>query len=249
MPAHPPHLAADMRLSVPSFFALILIALGAPAPLGASPLHWQETEVTIDAPPLAETVEAAFRFTNTSTRPVTISEVHSSCGCTVPQLEQKIYVPGESGTIRAVFTIGERLGLQEKAIMVTTAAPDASSVPLTLRVRIPTLYEVKPFFVIWNLGDAPVAKTVDLRLLAPEVLKFDSITSRHTNFTAVATPAVDDPNRLSLEITPQVTTDATNGAIEVALKAQDGRTRVVTLYALVREGRPTTPRSTPGGPP
>ena len=38
-------------------------------------------------------------------------------------------------------------------------------------------------------------------------------------------------------------------AIEVALKAQDGRTRVITLYALVREGRPPTPRSSPGGPP
>lgn len=227
-----------MRFSI--LVPTLCVAFGAPflAPLGGAPLQWQETKVTIDAPPLAETVEAEFRFKNTSDRPVTIAEARSSCGCTVPQLDQKIYVPGESGRIRAVFTIGERTGVQEKLIMVTTTEPDASSTQLTLRVQIPGLFEVKPFFVIWNLDDAPVAKTVQLRLLAPEVLHFDSLTSRHANFKAVATPAADDPNLLAVEITPRSTAEATNAGIEVTLKAPDGRTRLVMLYALVRKARP-----------
>jgi Protein of unknown function (DUF1573) len=238
-----------MRKPVFLLIAILAAFAAASAPdVAAAPLRWQETTVSIEAPPLAESVEAAFQFTNTTARPVTITEIRSSCGCTVPQLEQKIYVPGESGTIRAVFTLGERVGQQEKTIMVTTAEPDFSSVVLTLRVSIPTLFEVTPFFVIWNVDEPPTPKSVKLRLVAPELLSLDSVTSRHTNFDATATAVAEDPNTRAVSITPRSTAQATNGGIEINLKAPDGRSRLVTIYAMIRQNRAPTPVSPPPQP-
>lgn len=238
-----------------AFPALAAFAL-TPAFAAAAPLRWEATEISIDAPPLAESVEAAFVFTNTSDRPVTIAEVHSSCGCTVPQLEQRLYAPGESGKIRAVFTIGERIGLQEKSIMVSTAQPDVSSTALMLRVAIPTLFEVKPYFVIWNLNEPPTAKSIQLRLLAPGVLDLGTVTSRHANFQASVAPA-GEPDTHIISVTPASTAQATNGGIEILLQTPDGRTRPTTIYAMVREGRnlppaaraPTSARPQPAVPP
>jgi hypothetical protein len=231
-----------MRQSVHLLIAILAaFATITAIPTTAAPLQWQETTVSIDAPPLAESVEAVFQFTNTTSRPVTIAEVHSSCGCTVPRLDQKIYVPGESGKIRAVFTLGERIGLQEKVIMVTTAEPDVSSTALTLRVAIPTLFEVTPYFVIWNLDEAPTPKSVKLRLTAPDVLRFGSVASRHTNFDATTSPAADDPNMLAVSITPRSTAQATNGGVEITLTAPDGRSRLITIYAMIRQNRAPTP--------
>jgi len=225
-------------------FLIALLTFAAPAGLtAAGPLRWEATEITVNAPPLAESVEAVFTFTNASDKPATIGDVHSSCGCTVPKLAKKLYAPGESGEIRAVFTIGERIGLQEKAIMVTTSGDEPSHTSLTLRVNIPTLFEVKPYFVIWNVGEATTPKSITLRLLAPDVLGFGSVMSRHAGFDAVAV-AGTEPGRMDIAITPQTTAQGTNGAIVVSLKSPEGRTREITLYAMVR-GTPTPAAAAP----
>lgn len=217
-----------------------LIAV-APLPALGAILEWDRTEVSLEAQPFAESVEGAFTFTNATQQTVTIAEVHSSCGCTVPQLEKRAYAPGESGTIRAVFTLGERTGLQEKAITVTTAEPNASRTILTLRVQIPKLFEVSPYFVIWNGGDIPEGKPITLTITQPDYLSIEQIESRHANFTAAVAPVPGDARRHVITITPASTEREVNGAIMVRLKASDGPTRVITLYALVRSppgGRP-----------
>ena len=221
-----------------------LLSAFAPVPALGAILHWDQTEVSLDAPPFAESVEGAFTFTNTTKQTVTIAEIHSSCGCTVPQLEKRAYAPGESGTIRAVFTLGERTGLQEKAITVTTAEPDASRTVLTLRVHIPKLFEVSPYFLIWNGGDSPAGKTIHLNILEPKFLAIESVDSSHANFTATTAPVPGDATRHVITNTAKSTDQEVNGAIVLTLKAADGPSRVVTLYALVRSppaARPSTP--------
>lgn len=208
----------------------------------ATVLRWETTEVSIDAAPLAESVEASFAFTNTTAEPVTIADVHSSCGCTVPELAKRTYAPGESGSIRVVFTLGDRIGTQEKPIQVTTASPSASTTVLMLRVQIPKLFEVSPYFVVWNRGDPATAKTIELRLLRPDILSLGSVQSRHAVFSAEAAPAQESPERIAITITPSSTEKPLNGAILVNLKTATGDARAVTLYALIRGTPAARPR-------
>lgn len=215
---------------LPVLLASAVLAL----PAQAEPLTWAATEVSLEAPPMAESVEAAFTFTNAAEGPVTIQDIHSSCGCTVPSLEKRTYAPGESGTIRALFTIGERVGLQEKVILVTTADPLPSQTALTLRVQIPKLFEISPYFVIWNGGEPPTAKSIDFRLLKPDLLSLDKVESRHANFTAELKPVDGAKDHYTIAITPRSTDTPLNGAVVVSLRSPDGTSRQVALYALVR---------------
>lgn len=44
-----------------------------------------------------------FKFTNTGSEPLIISEVKSSCGCTVPTYPKTPVKPGEAGTISVTY--------------------------------------------------------------------------------------------------------------------------------------------------
>ena len=48
-------------------------------------------------------LEVSFRFKNVGDKPLVISNVSASCGCTVPETPKKPYQPGETGVIKASF--------------------------------------------------------------------------------------------------------------------------------------------------
>ncbi len=59
-----------------------------------------------------------FKFTNVGNDMLIISEVTSECGCTVPELKVRDYLPGESGTIEVRFEPKDRPGKHRKAITI-----------------------------------------------------------------------------------------------------------------------------------
>lgn len=66
-----------------------------------------------------EKVEYNFRFKNSGDKPLVISNVSASCGCTTPEKPEKPIKPGEMGFIKAVFDSKGREGRAEKTITVT----------------------------------------------------------------------------------------------------------------------------------
>ena len=68
----------------------------------------------------------------------------------------------------------------------------------------------------------------------PAALSLEKIESRHANFTAETRPAGDPPAHYTIAIKPASTAAPVNGAVLVTLKTPEGKTRTVSLYALVR---------------
>ena len=66
-----------------------------------------------------------FIFTNTGDAPLVISEVNSSCGCTIPKKPEKPILPGESDKIQVKYDT-QRVGLIRKSIRVTSNASNPS---------------------------------------------------------------------------------------------------------------------------
>ena len=64
-------------------------------------------------------VEHVYKFTNTGTADLVISNAKPSCGCTVPSYTKTPVKPGESGEIKAVFDTAGKSGAQSKSITVT----------------------------------------------------------------------------------------------------------------------------------
>jgi len=72
-----------------------------------------------------------FKFTNTGTEPLIISNAKGSCGCTVPQWPREPIAPGESNVIKVKYDT-KRVGPINKSVTLTT---NATSTP-TKVIRI-----------------------------------------------------------------------------------------------------------------
>ena len=136
-----------MKLSA---FLLLFPFLAAVLPLRAQ-LTWTTTHQEFTPAPDAQTVVAEYPFVNRTAATIHVLDVISSCGCTVPELAKKVYAPGETGTLKATFTIGSRQGLQTKLITVRTDAGDAA---LQLIAHLPERLEIDPRLVIFRAADA-----------------------------------------------------------------------------------------------
>jgi len=66
-----------------------------------------------------------FIFTNTGDAPLVISNVKSSCGCTIPKKPEKPILPGESDKIQVKYDT-QRVGLIRKSISVKSNASNPS---------------------------------------------------------------------------------------------------------------------------
>ena len=69
-----------------------------------------------------------FKFKNTGTQPVIISNVQASCGCTTPEWTKEPVMPGKTGIIKAAYNSNGRPGIFNKTITVTSNAKEASKI-------------------------------------------------------------------------------------------------------------------------
>ena len=72
-----------------------------------------------------------FKFTNTGKEPLVLSNVRSSCGCTVPSWPREPILPGQSDVIKIKYATN-RLGAINKNITVLSNAKTSSVV---LRIK------------------------------------------------------------------------------------------------------------------
>lgn len=129
-------------------------------------LSWAERTITLKPEAGVEEIVAVFRFTNTGENAVTITEVKTDCGCTTATLAKTIYAPGESGEIRTVFNVGNRIGREVKAVHVTTSDVPNQPVELKLEVTIPPLLTLSPRMVWWARNGEDIPQTISLSLAA-----------------------------------------------------------------------------------
>lgn len=149
-----------MRFTIRAFSAVAALALSGSA---HAQLTWDKTEIELRPKPGDENAVATFKYTNKGDKPIRITNVKSSCGCTVPALKKNEVAPGESGEITATFNIGNRTGTQVKTVRVDTDDPTQPTANLVLKAVIPELVQVQPAFVWWSTGDPVKPKTITVR--------------------------------------------------------------------------------------
>ncbi|MGH7936805.1 MAG: DUF1573 domain-containing protein, partial [Chthoniobacterales bacterium] len=146
-----------------NLFLVASVMLSLAAPLRAS-LVWENPVVDLHPPVSAETAVAHFKYKNTGDKPVKITVVRPSCGCTTAQPPADAIAPGAGGEIDATFHIGDRSGPQTKTVRVLTDTPDDQGVILTLHADVPKVLEVKPSFLFWPKTEALGPKTIEVDL-------------------------------------------------------------------------------------
>ena len=74
-----------------------------------------------------------FEFTNIGNEPLVITNVKSSCGCTVPSKPEKPVLPGESGKIDVKYNMA--VGRIAKTITVESNAKNVPQGRVMLRIK------------------------------------------------------------------------------------------------------------------
>jgi len=70
-------------------------------------------------------VEHVFKFTNTGTAPVILTQVSASCGCTTPEYTKDPILPGKAGEIKVSFDSKGQVGNQQKIVTVSSNAENS----------------------------------------------------------------------------------------------------------------------------
>lgn len=122
--------------------ALILLATGLlPAQPPAAPaledptLVPDRTEQSYEAQPGEVEVVFTFRLRNVSPQPVVVTDVKTSCGCTVARMPARPWIipPGKTEELKLAFDMRGRTGLQTKTAVVET---ERGRRLLTMNIRI-----------------------------------------------------------------------------------------------------------------
>lgn len=71
-----------------------------------------------DVPAGKDTLWTEFKFTNTGSEALTISDVRTSCDCTLAEWPKEAIQPGKSAVIRGGFKIEGKEGRFEKQIII-----------------------------------------------------------------------------------------------------------------------------------
>lgn len=98
----------------------------------APEITFERTEHDFGKVIYGEVVSYNFKFKNTGDADLVISEVGTTCGCTVTNYPEKPIKPGEEKYLEVTFDSDRQSGFQSKTIsIVTNAQPN----PKTLRIK------------------------------------------------------------------------------------------------------------------
>lgn len=95
-------------------------------------------------------VETIFKYTNTGNSMLVVSNIKSTCGCTVPSNWTKEVAPGETGEFAVKFN-GKGNGQTSKSVTVTTNTEKGQEV-----VKISAFVEKDPNAAVQNPGSATI---------------------------------------------------------------------------------------------
>jgi len=213
--------------------ALISILVCATVPCAATGLTWENATVEKTAVEGAPSIDAVFRFKNSSSEPVRVLSLETSCGCTTASLEKMDYAPGEHGELKVTLNLLGRSGVQEKTILVSTSGAPVSRTLLTLRVKIPALFDITPRLLWWVEGEQAKEKESVISTNRGDGTKVVLLQPMDPNVHLRLEKAADGTSYV-LGVTPASTNVKFVATIGLAIEAAGHPRKTATIYAQVR---------------
>ncbi len=180
-------------------------------PASGPRLVFDETYVDFGEIDDTRPVQCEFFFRNDGTEVLEIARMKASCGCTTPELDRKVFEPGDGDSIRVDWD-PRGLGLQSQSVTVFVKH-EARPTILTVRARVTPRVRAVPNVIDFGTVQQNESKTVSIDLFGnPDGVKILRVTPKVAgSVTAVFVPGTGDG-----ETTPF-------GQLEVKLLPRDRR--------------------------
>ena len=195
-------------------------------------LIWEKAFQNFHRLPSDGHLETKFAFRNGGTKPVTVSKVRTSCGCTSAKLGKDTYAPGESGEVSVRFTFGDRKGPHRKIItVITDDKPEPTE--LSLQVVIHEPLTVAPALVFWKTSDTGAAKTVQLTSEPGTAVRVKKVTSSNPRIAAKL-ETIKAGEQYAVSVTPADTSKKEFAEITVETDFPADEPRSYTIHARIK---------------
>lgn len=202
------------------------------AALPAAALEWKTTHLTLKTAPLQKATEISFEFTNPGDKPVTITNVETSCDCLEATPSAKLIAPGATGRINARFTVGDRFGTYRRTIVVSTDEGQAP-VALTVELDVPEVATLTPRSLEWKVGAPAAEQTVDIVVTEGLTLLLTTVQGTNEAFTT-RLETLEAGRRYRLQVAPKSTATPTNAAFRLHARTPAGQSLILSAYGNVR---------------
>ncbi len=201
--------------------------------LGASAtVVWKTHRIDVNTTSVEPSVVVDFPFTVKGRTPVRIVSVESGCSCTAVRDVSTAYAPGGKHRLTFDYSVGGRVGTQEREILVVTDdQPDKPHV-LKLVVHIEELVKVAPRLLVWRIGEEPVEKSIAVTLSRPADSKVFPPPPPNDLFTARVEPT-DQAGLVRVVVKPKGTAETRSVTLPVPVQVGDRR-QSVTVFLAVR---------------
>ncbi|RME73214.1 MAG: DUF1573 domain-containing protein [Planctomycetota bacterium] len=185
-------------------------------------------------------IERQFGFRNVGDAPLVIRRVKASCGCTAAVGTREPIPPGGSGRIEVRFESGDRRGLQQVQIYVTSNDPTQKDIGpytsvLTLRGEIISLLDILPLTVYFPPAPAGKPLQAEVRVLPtdrPAVAPLAVTTT--SRFVHARTAPLRSGKRTGFRLFVSIDPDAPRGRIDerVHVRTDHPRQPEITIPVL-----------------
>lgn len=169
----------------------------------------------------AGTAITDFSFKNAGKYNIRLLEIQPDCHCTAASTSASVIEPGKTGSVKVVFSIGDRIGKQLQTIKVITDDPSAESTVLIFEIDIETLANVASRFVYWTRGEKPEPKTTNILLRQDKGVSLEGVDPGGNAFSVRIIRGTNGKEP-ALEITPVSTEHRVLQSIRIKAQTQRG---------------------------
>jgi hypothetical protein len=212
--------------------ALAVLFLSAFATQADAKLVFSRSQIVATIPVGSESYDFEFSFKNEGDKAIGITAIKSDCDCTDAAADKQSYSPGEKGAVKGRFSIGDRVGLQNKTITVIT--DDGTKSALYLRLTVPELASFRPKMMIWTSGGVASSKTLRVDTAREYGARIVSAECSDKNFKVEFAMQKEHTDNCEIKVTPVSLN--TNGRSELRLKcvARGGIEKFFTVHLLIK---------------
>ena len=132
--------------------------------------------------------QLSFLFRNTGVGPLTITQVKPACGCTVPEMAKKTYMPGEQGTINVAFDPRGKRGAMARSITIFTDSDITPTDSIVVRSLVKPVIITEPRVLPFQAITKGESVTKDIKVYG------------RTDDFKVTRATIDDPNTFDIEV-------------------------------------------------
>jgi hypothetical protein len=187
----------------------------------------------------SDSVAYDFKFTNDGPGELVIYTVNSTCGCTIAELPQSIFKPGESGTVTLTYNpTGTKAST--KRVTVESNDPDKPTVVLQIQAYVEQLVGFEPSLLSFgNLRKGEVqsriisviGRTKDFQVTEVSVIGNPGLTAEVIGEESLALEGGGEGRRIDIE----VTTDGSHkpGSLQGQLKVVTNEARKPEVSASI----------------